>query len=257
MRRIDLDPDDMPDDSSEERPFVLPEEKAHYVRDVLRLAPGDALEIFDGTGRILRGRLQKVDDRDVVCWIESDETSARAESPCEVTLFQAIPKGDRWTWVLEKATELGVSRVVPVETERTVVQIPDDRLDAKLDRWHRVVRAAARQCGRTVTPTLERPRSFREATTRQHERTNLHACFAPHPESERTLPEALDALDTTDESPACGLWIGPEGGFTPDELERLDAVGTTVAALGPRILRTETAAVASVTLVQRALGDLR
>ncbi len=260
MRRVDLPPESLPDSSREGRPLTLPDDPAHYVRDVLRMEPGDELELFDGTGRLLKGRLQKVSERDVVCWIERDAMSQRGESPCEIALVQAIPKGERWKWVLQKATELGVSHVVPVESERTVVDIPDDRLDAKMERWHRIVRSAARQCGRTVTPTIASPRAFR-ALRDEADGGVLEDVpwLVPHPSGERGLSEVLESAPPISEGdePRCALGIGPEGGWSPREIEALRDRDATIVDLGPRILRTETAALTAVALTQHVLGDLR
>lgn len=253
-RRAKIDPDELPDDSLADRHYQVPERVAHYFRDVLRLEPGDPVELFDGDGRVLGGRIQVSREDRVRLAILEDRYTDRNESPCRVTLCAALPERKRWRWILEKATELGVSTIIPLETDHGVVEIPDDRRASKYDRWERIVGEAARQCERTHTPELADPASPDDVLGTKFDGPDfvLHARRGAVP-----LTEGLRSPGDKSPSPArVRLWIGPEGGFSDDELTRLTDADVTVCSLGPRILRAETAAVVTTALVQQELGDL-
>ncbi|MFW5967023.1 MAG: 16S rRNA (uracil(1498)-N(3))-methyltransferase [Persicimonas sp.] len=255
MRRASLDPDQMPPEGRTGGRFSLPESVAHYLRDVLRMEVGAPVELFDGTGRVIVGSLIEVTDNRVTVRIEEDRHTERGESPCEVTLVQAIPKGKRWKMVLEKATELGVDRIVPLESKRTVVDIRASKVDRKLERWERIVDAAARQCERTVTPRVTAPKSLEEALEVVAKTPSIVAHTDGDPPG---IAGALDELGSDDGRPeACAVWIGPEGGFTSDEVARLEEAGAQPFHLGPRILRAETAGIIAVGLLQARLGDMK
>ena len=254
MRRAALDSQEMPPRGKIGQRFGLPDRVAHYLRDVLRLQPGDRVELFDGTGRVVIAEMAALETGGVTVRIEDDRDTDRGESPCAITLVQAIPKGKRWEMVLEKATELGVSRFIPLETKRTVVHISDAKVDRKLDRWERVVNAAARQCERTVTPEITEPMGVDEALDALQDLPSLVAHTAG---ASPGLKGALDAAGLLDERPkAAAAWIGPEGGFDDDEIDRLVDAGVHSFHMGPRILRAETAGVVVAALMQAYLGDL-
>ena len=242
MRRVPIPPDLLAEPAPEL--VELPERAAHYLRNVLRCEPGERVELFDGNGRALEAELVGLDP--VRVQIVSDHRDERGESPCRITLFQAVPKGDRWDLVLEKATELGVSRIVPLQVDRSVVKIPAGKADKKQERWSRIVAGAARQSGRTVVPEITAPMGLDEALAAFPELDHLVA----DPTAEAPLRAHAAELRAQ-----VGVWIGPEGGFTSHELGRLGAVARRVR-VGPRVLRSETAGVVLVALVQHLCGDL-
>ncbi|QDG54273.1 16S rRNA (uracil(1498)-N(3))-methyltransferase [Persicimonas caeni] len=254
MRRAPLETEEMPPEGRVGQRFRLPERVAHYLRDVLRMQVGDRVELFDGSGRVVVAEVAAVANDQVAVDVQLDRYTERGESPCAVTLVQAIPKGKRWEMVLEKATELGVARVIPLETTRTVVHISDAKVDRKLDRWERVVNAAARQCERTITPEITEPMSLDEAL----ETLADVPSFVAHTRGDSPSLEALlDEANLLDERPeAAAIWIGPEGGFDDDEVAALKEAGVDSFHMGPRILRAETAGLVAVTLMQAYLGDL-
>lgn len=248
MKRIGV-PSDFFDDCDPGDRVALPNEQAHYVRDVLRFGEGAELELFDGEGTLASAVITDAGDDVVVELMEFNETE-QGESPIRCVLFQAIPKGKRWKWILEKSTELGVDTIVPLETKHTIVQIPEDRLERRLERWERIVTSAARQCERTVVPTVCRPMAPQKARTESTRDVDLVA----HPGPGARTPRQV--LDETGEIRSVGIWIGPEGGFTEDEVEALIAAGMHRIGLGPRVLRADTAPITALTLVQAARGDL-
>jgi 16S rRNA (uracil1498-N3)-methyltransferase len=249
MKRVDIERGWF--EASDEERAELPDEVAHYVRDVLRMRPGDRFELIDGSGAVAEVALAEVDAERVRVEVLSERRDRGAESPLHITLYQSIPKGDRWDLVLEKSCELGVDAVVAVETARTIVRIPDDKIARRRERWERIVASAARQSGRTVTPAVEGPRPFAETLAD----APALALLAHTGEDLPSLREAL-ARRADDPPASVGIWIGPEGGFTDEEIERARRAGLHAVHLGPRTLRAETAGVAAVAILQALAGDL-
>ena len=203
-------------------------EEVHHVHKVLRGGPGDEIEIVDGEGRLFSAEL--TGDREAVVL---EERTAGAEDEGSVTLYQAIPKGRHMDLVVEKATELGVGRIVPLATERGVVKL--SRGHGKVERWRRVVLAAARQSLRLRVPEVGEPVSFAEAAREAGEGgVMLHAG-----------PDLPPMEDVVGEGPL-GLFVGPEGGWEDGELALAGDAGLRLASLGPFRLRSETAGVVAV-----------
>ena len=223
---------------------VLEDETSHYLVTVLRLECNAEIELFDGSGRSFLGRLVALDPATVI--IERElETST--ESPCSITLYQAIAKADHFDLVVEKATELGVHAVVPIETARTVVRLDASKAAKRLARWERIAESAARQSGRSAIPDIRAPLSLEEAM--RLPRHPLELLF--HADGGRRSLSDLVPGDAGE----VALWVGPEGGFEDDEVTRLKARASLVS-LGPRILRSETAGIVAVALVQLLTGGL-
>ncbi|OGK87882.1 MAG: hypothetical protein A2X52_10540 [Candidatus Rokubacteria bacterium GWC2_70_16] len=223
------------------------QETRHLAR-VLRLGPGDVVQAVDGRGQELTVRLTRVDTRSAEGLILAREGGQR-ESPLHLTLVQGLPKGDKLETIIRMATELGVTRVVPVVTERTVVRTDAAHRAGRLARWQRVAREAAKQCGRTVIPEVAAARPLAE-WLRDGRPDGLLLCLW---EEERAL--LADRLPPAPVS-AATLVVGPEGGLAASEVEGLGAAGAVVASLGPRVLRTETAGPVGLALLQARYGDL-
>jgi 16S rRNA (uracil1498-N3)-methyltransferase len=241
------------------RVFVRPEavaadrvrfdaDEAHHLRRVLRLRAGALVEATDGTGRLYQVRLVALDAGDAWGSIEARTAPAR-ESPCAITLAQAILKGDRMSWLVQKVTELGVARVVPMETARVVAR-PAAGGVGRHTRWQRIAKEAVKQCGRLVVPTVDRPRAFAEVT---QESAAHDAAWIFWEGGGRPLAAAAAEVG----APArLLLLVGPEGGFTAEEVAAAEAAGARRVSLGPRILRAESAGCAAVALCQFLFGDL-
>lgn len=172
--------------------------------------------------------------------------SVSRESPLPVTLLQAVGKGERMDWALQKATELGVTRIVPILSERCNLQLDDSRWDKKLAHWQGVVIAACEQCGRNRLPELAAPLDFDAALA--GERAALRLLFDP---------EAGQGFAELPPPASVALLIGPEGGFSAAERGRAGDAGYTALRIGPRVLRMETAATAAIAVVQSRWGDWR
>lgn len=216
---------------------LAPEESAHLAR-VLRKKPGDEVRLFDGVDRSYRGLLDIVTPERVSGRILAELSSIRA--PYFLRLFQAIPKGDTFEWIIEKATELGVAEIVPLQSLRSVAKIPPARAAAKKIRWEKIARAASAQCGRADMPTILAPMEFDQALARLG--AGETTLIAWEGEERNSLKSVLSAIDKKGRRPT-NVMIGPEGGFDPFEVDRARARGAVPVTLGPRILRTETAGI--------------
>jgi len=219
-------------------------DSAHYLRTVLRLKRGDALVVFNGEGGEYPAVLQVV-NKDEVTVALGEHDPREAESTIHTHLGLGISRGERMDMAIQKAVELGVSAITPLFTERCVVQLDETRTAQRWHHWQRVARSACEQCGRNRVPDVRRPMKLADWL---QEQDGLRLFLHPH--GGKSLRE-LRAPDGT----VC-LLSGPEGGFS--ERERLDAMeaGFIPLRLGPRILRTETAALAALAAIQSVWGDL-
>ena len=224
---------------------ALPEGAARHAVTVLRLQVGDALNLFNGAGGEYRASLVAVNKRETrVRLIEFDATER--ESPVEITLALGISAGERMDYSLQKATELGVTAIQPLATERSVVKLAGERADKRLQHWQHVVIAACEQCGRNRVPAVAPVQK-------------IYAYLAAVDRNKRLLmlsPDAGTPLKRVASAAAAVLLIGAEGGLAPSEYQAAQACGFEPVNLGPRILRTETAPVAALALLQALWGDL-
>ncbi|MCS7219833.1 MAG: 16S rRNA (uracil(1498)-N(3))-methyltransferase [Anaerolineae bacterium] len=238
----------LPPDVIREGQVRFPEMTARQILHVLRLRPGDIVAVLDGQGILYRVILKRV-DRDAVLGQVTGQEVATGEPKMAVTLYASLIKGERFEWILQKGTELGVLRFVPMVTERTVVR--DLTLStSRQARWRRIVQEAAEQSGRALLPEVETPMTF-AAACEQAAMADL-SLIAWVEEKRRTLADIWG-----NRRPATlAILIGPEGGFTPDEVEQACACGIMPFSMGPRVLRAETAAVVAVALAMQQAGEL-
>jgi 16S rRNA (uracil1498-N3)-methyltransferase len=220
---------------------------ANHIARVLRLAPGDALTLFDGRGGEHAARIEALPKGAVV--VEVGERSAtERESPLALTVAQGISRGERMDWVVQKATELGVTRIVPLLTARSVVRLDARQSERKRQHWQGIAVAACEQSGRTRIPDIAVPLGLYDFLQPGHEERATRLLLSASGGS------GIDDLQAADG--AVVVLIGPEGGLAESEQRAATAAGFLPVRLGPRILRTETAAVAALTLLQHQLGDL-
>lgn len=220
--------------------LVLEGEQAHHLLHVLRATEGTEVGAFDGAGLT---RLYHVVARSATALtLEAKQPVFSAVgAPVETVLFACIPKGDRMEWLLEKATELGVSKIVPVMSARTVVRLDAKQAVAKQARWQRIVEAASRQCGAAFIPEVLVPQSF-GATVELMKQCSTLIVAALIPEAQPLKP-VLDTLNPQTPGQQWGWWCGPEGDFTKEEMQTILECGAVPVTLGPLILRAETAAI--------------
>lgn len=217
----------------------------HIVR-VLRARVGDELTIFNGRGGEYGASIDDI-RRDTVQVSVREHRVTERESPFQLTLAQGISRGERMDWVVQKATELGVARIVPVFTERSVVNLDERQAAKKVQHWRGIAVAACEQCGRNVVPEIAAP-------------VTLYGLLESPPGNGISLllsPTAKPRIVDIDGSPdGAMVLIGPEGGLAQVEHDAALRSGFTAVRMGPRVLRTETAAVCALTLLQQKFGDL-
>jgi 16S rRNA (uracil1498-N3)-methyltransferase len=227
----------------------LSREQAHQVRQVLRLGPGDTVVVLDDRGTEYKLTLTAVGQKETVGRVTS-KRDATGEPKAQLTLFQSLLIREKFEWVLQKATEIGVAQIVPVLTARGLVrtkQIEENRLD----RWRRIVTEAAEQAHRGRIPGIEPVIPFDDVFSRF---VGFDRFLIAAPSETVSLHEALHGMGRPD--PSIALLIGPEGGFTDEEVAMAQAKGAMAVGLGPRILRTETAAVVASALILYELGEM-
>ena len=224
----------------------LPRETAQHVAKVLRARTGDQIVLFNGDGREYAGAIDSIRGSRVTAAVSEGEGVDR-ESPLGVTLVQCIPRGDRMDFIVQKATELGVRRLVPVLSQRSVVRLDAAQAEAKATHWRAVAVNACEQCGRTKLPEIDAPVplvNYLGSTSAAPCRLVLHPDIEPS-----DMPARIEG--------SVEIAIGPEGGFADEELEAFRLAGFVGVRLGPRILRTETAAIAALTWLQTRYGDMQ
>lgn len=217
---------------------------SQHLSRVLRMKTGDALTLFDGRGGEYPATITAISKKQVTA-NTGEHLNREAESPLSIHLGIAISRGERMDWVVQKATELGVTEITPLLSERTEVKLVGERADKKLRHWQNIASSACEQCGRNRVPVIH------SLTGVDHW---LASCTA---ERRFVLHHRAMEIDTGAETPgSVALLIGPEGGLSPEEIERAESSGFQSLRLGPRVLRTETAPLAAITLLQAWWGDL-
>lgn len=224
---------------------ALTGEKVHYLSSVLRFAPGDTLTVLDSSGAAYHATVASLTRKNAALHIH-EPCEPVPESPLEITLMQGLLKGDRMDLVIQKSSELGVRHLLPIITERSQV-----RETRKLLRWQKISEEASRQCGRSIVTRILEPQEFSSALHSLEQDRTAGIIFW-----ERSVSPFSSALDACRGKKELMLCIGPEGGFSEQEVSEATARGFAVARMGKRTLRAETAAIAAVSVAQYVLGDL-
>ena len=218
---------------------------ANHVMRVLRLRDGDVLTLFDGRGGEYGARIVGFRKDSVQVQVQEHRDVER-ESALTLTLAQGVSRGERMDWVMQKATELGVTRIIPVITERTMVKLDERQSERKIEHWRAIVIAACEQSGRNRVPEVSAPCAYYEVIR------------ALDPGATRVLLSPTGTLSARDlaQSGHIAMLIGPEGGLSDNEQEAAISAGFQQVRMGPRILRTETAAIAALAALQHDFGDI-
>ena len=241
----------LPPDLCRASEFSLSESDAHHAVKVLRLREGDAVTVLDGVGGVIDGTIRSAGKRDVVVGVRQRHQAPAPAS--RVHLIQAIPKAKLIESIIQKATELGVSRIVPLLTERVVTQLDGDGAEAKAAKWQQVAVEACKQCGQPWLPIVEAPQTPAEWLKRG-EKFDLALVGALRPGSRH--PRAFFEQFVRDHGRKpqdVAIWIGPEGDFTSAELDAAEAAGAKPITLGPLVLRVETASIYCLSVVNYEL----
>lgn len=224
----------------------LASDKARYLGRVLRLRVGDNLSVFDGEGSEFTATITAI-GKDSATLRVDEKTAGRTESPLRVHLVQGISRGERMDFVVQKATELGVKRVTPVLTEFGVVKLDALRAEKRREHWQKVAVSACEQSGRVRLPLIDTPIPLKNWLGNKPKEVDSEIILRPG------APTPLAGIDGP-ATKVCVL-IGPEGGFSNTEFEDAEIAGFRPISLGPRVLRTETAAIAAVAVLQSLWGD--
>jgi 16S rRNA (uracil1498-N3)-methyltransferase len=220
---------------------------SQHIAKVLRMQEGGALKLFNGDGNVYTASIVQVSKKSVTVQVEA-KRDEDCESPVAIHLGIAVSRGDRMDWVAQKATELGVAEITPLFTERTEVKLKGDRAEKKLMHWRQITINACQQCGRNRLPVVN---SFANSHTWTKEVDAESKLILHH--------RALSSDKSSDECSApvsIALLIGPEGGLSEDEIVAAEKNGFQSLRLGPRVLRTETAPLAAIAILQSRWGDM-
>jgi len=234
---------------------ILTGDQARQISTVLRLRKGDSIHILDNKGWEYETELLAVNAEQVTGYIVQRRI-AGGEPTTRLTLYQSLLKRDRFEWVLQKGTEIGITSFVPMITERTVLRQKTVKQN-KLVRWQRIIFEAAEQSGRGRIPNLSQPIEYAEALSKAQ---TSHLAFVPwENESNRAIKTTITLNNQYDlpPFPSVSLFIGPEGGFTDSEVKDAQSANIIPVTLGPRILRAETAAIVATTLILHEMGEIK
>jgi 16S rRNA (uracil1498-N3)-methyltransferase len=225
--------------------ITLPDDVAAHLLRVLRLQEGDACVLFNGDGHDYDARITAIGKREARARVLSARRVDN-ESPLRITLLQGIARGEKMDWILQKATELGVARFLPVSSDRSEVKLDAQRADKRLAHWRGIVVSACEQSGRAVVPDVVAPQALAQSAA---SRTGRGFILDPFADASLASLQGTTLHD-------CTIAIGPEGGWSPRDREHLLAAGFEGLRLGPRVLRTETAGIAAIAALQALSGDL-
>jgi 16S rRNA (uracil1498-N3)-methyltransferase len=222
-------------------------DEAHHAIDVMRLKKGDHIVTFDGEGKEYEGTITNVTKAGVIAEILTTKTTDNERS-LTITLAQAIPKKAKIDFIVEKATELGLTAIIPLHTARTIVTLSGEKKASKQKRWEKIARVASKQCGRLTVPTIHPVSAFDDVITTSNDYDlALMACLDA---TTQDIKRVLDGFGGT----KIIVFIGPEGDFTKEEIETAREAGCTLISLGPRVLRVDTAALNVLSILRYALG---
>ncbi len=226
-------------------------EDVSHIKRVLRLKCGDTLQVCDGMGTDYTVRIENFEKDCIIAGVISSGEN-NAEPPIDIILFQGIPKSDKMDFIIQKSVELGVRSIIPVSTDRTVVKIANEK-DArgKTGRWQKIALEASKQCNRGIIPHIGMPVSFEDALKQASKTAEL--CIIPY---EKEKGGFLKPVIKDSKTKRIAVFVGPEGGFTENEVRRALDFNIRAVTLGPRILRTETAGIAVISILMYELGDV-
>lgn len=223
----------------------------NHIGNVLRMKPGEKIRVSNGTGRDFFGIIEQITTEEVTVKI-TEEEAAGTELPNHIYLFQALPKGERMEYVIQKAVELGVHEIIPVAMKYCVVKLDEKKAKKKQERWQAIVESAAKQAKRSLIPEVKPVMSYKEAVAYAKQ---CEVCLVPY-ENERGMQATKEALDSIQRGNSISVIIGPEGGFSQEEIDYVRE-DMQVISLGKRILRTDTAAITvmSMLMLQIEMSD--
>ena len=232
--------------------FTLPAEVFHHAITVLRMRVGDVCDVFDGMGHCASAELTQIEKKSAQArWLSAPTLQIDNESPLNIILAQCLSSADKMDWTIEKAVELGVRHIVPVFSARSQVKLSPERITKKMEHWQRIIIAACAQSERNVLPTLAQPLALSQWLGAVNDSSDYKIVLHPDP----ALPTTLSTLPKPAPTQAIHVLIGPESGLDAREIELAMHTGFKPTLLGTRILRTETAGLATISALQTLWGD--
>ena len=223
--------------------IVITGSDVNHIKNVLRMKPGEKIRVCTRSGQNYFCSISDITES----FVRADILEKEAEStelPCRIYLFQGLPKNDKMEWIIQKTVELGVYEVIPVAMKNCVVKLDEKKAQSKCKRWQAIAESAAKQSKRTVIPQIQMPLSWKQAL---EEAKELDVVLVPY-ENERGMEATREIFRSIPEGASIGVMIGPEGGFSPEEIAQLDKDMHRIS-LGRRILRTETAGMATLSML--------
>lgn len=222
----------------------------NHIRNVLRMRPGEEVLVSDGQGKEYRCKLTDIADTSVTASIMW-RLGGNAELPSRITLFQGLPKGDKLEYIIQKCVELGAVRIVPVQTKRTVVKLDAKKEQLRRKRWTAISESAAKQSGRGIVPEIGAVTDFSQALA---EAAELDVCLIPY-ELAQGMDRTKELINSLRPGEDIAVFIGPEGGFSGEEIQQAVCAGINPVTLGKRILRTETAGMTVLSIIMYHLEN--
>ena len=223
---------------------VITGQDVNHIRNVLRMKTGEQVGIRDGISRSYICELETIGEAEIRAKILTEDTNM-SELPAELYLFQGLPKSDKMELIVQKAVELGAAEVIPVAMKNCVVKLDAKKAAAKTARWQEIAKSAAKQSKRSRIPVVREPVNYREAVALAGE---LDVVLLPY-ENERGMAATREVMERIAPGQSVGIFIGPEGGFDPSEIALAKEEGMHLVSLGKRILRTETAGLATLSIL--------
>lgn len=239
MPRFFLSPDKFSDST-----VVIDGENARHISKALRMKVGDTLTLCDGENNEYLCRLDSFTDNQVFAAV-LEKSACKTEPPYRVTLLQCLPKSDKMEYIIQKAVELGVHRIIPIASSRCIVKLDDKSAPKKIERWQKIANEAAGQCGRGILPNVDLPMDFSDALDLANDGELCLFCYED--ERMRTISQVLCERKKTPMD--IYVLIGSEGGFSPEEARLAQEKGFIITGLGPRILRAETAPLCVLSII--------
>lgn len=216
----------------------------NHIKNVLRMKEGELFHVSDGNNKRYLCRVDRIEETKVTAFIE-ETLKEDMELPVKIVLFQGLPKGDKMEWIVQKAVELGVHEIIPVVTRRAVVKLDEKKAKKKVERWQMIAESAAKQSARQVIPKIGKVISYKEALSFAK---CMEQILFPY-ELAEGMERTREVLSSIKGGQAVAIFIGPEGGFDTQEVEEALNAGARVITLGKRILRTETAGLAILSML--------
>lgn len=234
----------IPSENISENRIIINGSDVNHIKNVLRYKKGNKIEVSDSSGNVYSCEIEVIGDTVIELSVLEKKTS-ESELSVKITLFQGMPKGDKMDMIVQKTVELGVAEIVPVNMERTIVKLDKKKAEARTERWNKISESAAKQSGRGIIPKVYIPVSFKEALKMC---SGMDMTILPY-ENADGMSKSAELIKKAAEQKKVAVFIGPEGGFSSEEVEEAEAQGAKIVTLGRRILRTETAGLTVLSLL--------